>query len=293
MKILLAVDGSECSDRAANFLTRFNYSPQDEIIILHVISEIPYEDDSYANIKRFMKRVAPRILESTANILKPVRAKVIKREEEGYPDITIMEVAEDADVDLIVMGTRGIKGIKSLFIGSITRSVAINSVKPVLVTGHPQWDVSINMKVLLATDGSDSAHATAELLASMPFPPDTEFLITSVSYSAFSDIPEQFTLEISEKIKEDVARIKAIEYEKAYRILEQSRALLSKRFAHIEGLIRVGDPSIEILNAAERSHADIIAVGCRGSKGIKGMMGSVSRRILGHSQGAVLIGKPR
>jgi nucleotide-binding universal stress UspA family protein len=149
------------------------------------------------------------------------------------------------------------------------------------------------MKVLLATDGSDSAHATAELLASMPFPPGTEFLITSVSYSAFSDIPKQFTMEISDKIKEDVARIKAIEYEKAYQILEQSRALLSKRFAHIEGLIRVGDPSIEILNAAERSHADIIAVGCRGSKGIKGMMGSVSRRILGHSQGAVLIGKPR
>jgi nucleotide-binding universal stress UspA family protein len=291
MKILLAIDGSECSDRAANFLTRFNYSPQDEIIVLHVISEIPYEDDSYANIKRFMKRVAPRILESTANILKPVRAKVIKREEEGYPDITIMEVAEDADVDLIVMGTRGIKGIKSVFIGSITRSVAINSLKPVLVTRHPQWDVSINMKVLLATDGSDSAHATAELLASMPFHPDTEFLILSVSYSAFSDIPEQFTMGISEKIKEDVARIKAIEYDKAYQIMEQSRAFLSKRFDHIEGLIRVGDPSIEILNAAERSHADIIAVGCRGLKGIKGMMGSVSRRILGHSQCAVLIGK--
>ena len=291
MKILLAIDGSECSDRAANFLTRFNYSPQDEIIVLHVISEIPYEDDSYANIKRFMKRVAPRILESTANILKPVRAKVIKREEEGYPDITIMEVAEDADVDLIVMGTRGIKGIKSVFIGSITRSVAINSLKPVLVTRHPQWDVSINMKVLLATDGSDSAHATAELLASMPFHPDTEFLILSVSYSAFSDIPEQFTMGISDKIKEDVARIKTIEYEKAYQIMEQSKAILSKRFAHTEGLIRVGDPSIEILNAAERSHADIIAVGCRGLKGIKGMMGSVSRRILGHSQCAVLIGK--
>jgi nucleotide-binding universal stress UspA family protein len=291
MKILLAVDGSECSDRAANFLTRFNFSPQDEIIILHVISEIPYEDDSYANIRRFIKRVAPWILESSANILKPVKAKLVKREEEGYPDITIMEIAEEADVDLIVMGTRGLKGIKSLFIGSITRSVAINSVKPVLVTRRPQWDLSINMKVLLATDGSVSAHATAELLASMPFPSDTEFLISSVSYSAFSDIPEQVSMEIGEKIKEDVAKIKTIEYEKAYQIMEQSRTFLSKRFAHIEGVIRVGDPSMEILNAAERFHADIIAVGCRGLKGIKSMMGSVSRSILGHSQCPVLIGK--
>jgi nucleotide-binding universal stress UspA family protein len=293
MKILLAVDGSECSDRAANFLTRFHLSPQDEIIILHVISEIPYEDDSYANIKRFIKRVAPQILESSANILGPVKAKIIKQEEEGYPDITIMKVAEDADVDLIVMGTKGIRGIKSLFIGSVTRSVAINSVKPVLVTRRSPWGVSETMKVLLAADGSDSALATAELLTSMPFYRDTEFLIISVSWSAFSDIPDQFTMEINEKIKEDVARVKAIEYEKARQIMEQSRAYLRKRFTRIEELIRVGDPSMEILNAAERFHADIIAVGCRGLKGIKGMMGSVSRRILGHSQCPVLIGKAR
>jgi len=244
MKILLATDGSECSEHAAGFLTRFQFSPEDEIIILHVISEIPYDDDSYANIKRFMKRVAPRILESSANILKPVKAKVIKREEEGYPDTTIMEIAEVDDVDLIVMGTRGIKGIKSLFVGSVTRSVAINSVKPVLVTRRPAWEASPAIKVLLATDGSDSANATAGLLASMPFPPDTEFLISSVSWSAFSDIPEQFAVEIGEKFKEDVAKVKAVEYEKAYVIMEQARATLSKRFSHIEELIRVGDTSM-------------------------------------------------
>jgi nucleotide-binding universal stress UspA family protein len=291
MKILLAVDGSECSERAAHFLTRFQFSPQDEITVFHVISEIPYDDDASANIRRIIKRVAPQILESAASILEPVRAKVIKREEEGYPDNTIMEAAKDTDVDLIVMGTRGIKGIKSLFIGSVTRSVAINSVKPVLVTRQPQWGVSTNMKVVLAMDGSDSARATAELLSSMPFPPDTEFLITTVSGSAFSHIPEQFTTEINEKTKQDAARVKAIEYEKACQIMDQSRACLSKRFTHIEELIRIGDPSMEILNAAEGFHADIIAVGCRGLKGIKGMMGSVSRRILGHSQCPVLIGK--
>lgn len=291
MKILLAVDGSECSERAANFLTRFHFSPQDEIIILHVISEIPYEDDSYANIKRFMKRVAPQILDSSANILKPVKAKVMKQEEEGYPDITIMEIAEDNDMDLIVMGTRGIKGIKSLFIGSVTRSVAINSVKPLLVTRRPQWEFSATMKVLFATDGSDSAHATAELLTSMPFSPDTEFLILHVSWSAFSDIPGQFAMEINKKIRKDVARVEAIACEKASQIIEQSKTGLSKRYAHIEELIRVGDPTMEILNAAEKFRADIIAVGCRGLKGFKGMMGSVSRRILAHAKCPVLIGK--
>lgn len=293
MKILLAVDGSECSERAADFLTRFHFIPQDEIIILHVISEIPYEDDSYANIKQFIKRVAPKILESSANILKPVKAKIIRREEQGYPDITIMEIAEDAGADLVVMGTRGIRGVKSLFIGSVTRSVSIKSVKPVLVTRLPQWEVSGNMKVLLATDGSEPSRATAELLTSMPFHSETEFMVLTVSWSAFSDIPERFTMEINERIKEDVAKVKAKEYETANQIMEKSKAMLCQRFSHIEESILVGDPTMEILNAAERFRADIIAVGCRGLKGVKGMMGSVSRRILGHAGCSVLIGKSR
>jgi len=39
--------------------------------------------------------------------------------------------------------------------------------------------------------------------------------------------------------------------------------------------------------------ADLVAVGSRGFRGIKGMLGSVSRNILTHSKGSVLIGKSR
>jgi nucleotide-binding universal stress UspA family protein len=293
MKILLAVDGSEYSERAASFLTRFPFSPEDKIIILHVISEIPYEDDSYANIRRFMKRMAPQVLDSAAKILKPAKAKIIKRETEGYPDATIMETAENGDFDLVVMGTRGLKGVKSFFVGSVTRSVAINSATPLLVTRTPQWQPGEHMKVLLASDGSDSAGAAADLLALMPFPPETEYMILNVPHSAFSDIFTHLAAEKDRTLEKDAARIRDIEHSQSEQVVEKAKNRLSNKFSHIQERIQAGDPAMEILNAAEKFRPDIIAVGCRGLKGMKGMMGSVSRRILTHSPCPVLIGKAR
>ncbi len=291
MKILLATDGSEYSEGAAKFLTRFNFSPKDEIIVLHVVAEIPYDDDYHAQIKHVIRRVAPKILNASANILKPVKAKVSILEEDGYPDTTIIDVAVSFDADLIVMGARGIKGIKSFLIGSVTRSVAINSPKPVLVTKPLPVESPGKMNVLFATDGSSSSYATARILTSMPFPDNTELTIMNVAWSAVSDIPERFAIEIDEKIKEGVAKARAIEFEKSEKIIEQTKQHLRKSFAKINGITKGGDPSVEILNEAEILKADIIAAGSRGLKGIKGMLGSVSRRILGYSKCPVLIGK--
>ena len=115
MRILLATDGSDYSEEAAGFLRRFNFSRKDEIVVLHVISEVPYEDDYKAQIRQAIKKVAPRILEASANILKPVKAKIGTVESDGYPDSTIIEKAIKSDADLIVMGARGIKGVKDIF----------------------------------------------------------------------------------------------------------------------------------------------------------------------------------
>ncbi len=294
MKILLATDGSECSEVAAGFLSWLNLSSDDEITVLHVLSWGPYHDNResyYISLKYFKEKIAPQILDSAIDILKPVEARISTALVEGFPDKAIIEAAVDSGVDLIVLGARGIKGLKSLLIGSVTRSVAINSPKPVLVTKPPLREIPERMRILFATDGSDSAHATAALLASIPFPDDTELIIMNVIPSAISDIPERFIMEINDKIKEDVAKVRTIELERSSGIIEQAKPYLNKSFPKIEGLTKVGDPSIEILNAAGVFGADLIAVGCRGLKGIKRMMGSVSRSILSHSQCPVLVGK--
>ena len=294
MKVLLATDGSAYSEVAAAFLAGLRLTPDDEIIVLHVVSGSPYPDEResyYVSLGYFKEKIAPRILDSAVAALKSVEARISTALVNGLPDRAIINSAVESGTDLIVVGARGIKGLKSLFIGSVTRAVATDSPIPVLVTKPFLSERPGRMKVLFATDGSAPALATAELLASVPFPEETELLIMNVVRSAVSDIPERFVMEIDDKIKEEVARARKAEFERSSEIIEQARQHLEGRFQKIEGLSKVGDPSIEILHAAGIFGADLIALGCRGLRGIKGMMGSVSRRILDHSQCPVLVGK--
>jgi nucleotide-binding universal stress UspA family protein len=294
MRILLATDGSECSERAAKFLTRFNFSSEDEIIVLHVISRVSFKDDResyYAAVRQIKQEIAPRILDATVNVLSPVSAKISTAIVDGYADKSIIDVAVDADVDLIVMGARGLKSIKSFFLGSETRSVAINSPKSTLVVKSPRLEASGGMKILFATDGSDCADAAGRLLASMPFPDDTEITILNVAWSALADIPERFAMEVDSRIKDIVAKARTSEFIESEKLIEKAQKFLSGRFTKINGMTKVGNVSEEILSVAEKLNPDIIAVGSRGLRGIKGMLGSVSRNILGHSKCPVLIGK--
>ncbi len=291
MNILLATDGSECSDVATLFLTRLKLSPEDKIIILHVVSEVPYEDEYHAQIMRVIKRVAPKILSSASDILKGVKAKVSVEEKEGYPDSTIVESAAASDADLIVMGARGVRGLKLLVLGSVTRAVVNNSPKPVLVVKRTEWDTPRKMKILFAADGSESAVATARLLAAMPFYDDFEITVLNVQNSAFYDIPERFAIEIEDRMKDAVADRRKQEFAESEKILEDAKNYLAGKYKHLQFLTKFGDPASEILSTAEQIKADIIAIGCRGLRGIKGMLGSVSRNVVIHSKSSVLIGK--
>jgi nucleotide-binding universal stress UspA family protein len=294
MKLLLPTDGSDYSEGAARFLAQLTLTPGDEVTVLHVVSLAPFTGDMesyYAGFMRIRQDLAPKIIDSTADILKSLPARISTALVEGYPEKSIIETSEASGVDLIVMGARGLKGIKQLIVGSVTRAVAIHSPKPVLVVKPAQFESSAKLKVLFAVDGSYHANAAGELLASLPINGESEMTVVNVVWSAVSDIPERLSLEMAEKIKEEVARARTGELEASERIVEQAIMPLKDRFTNVHGLTRLGDPSAEILSLADELETDMIVVGCRGMKGIKGMFGSVSRNILMHSKCSVLIGK--
>jgi len=294
MKILLATDGSEYSEKAAQFITRLHLTPDDEIIILHAVSWIPIMNEwaaVYSDIKELQNEVVPKILDATSNVLKTVKAKITTSYAEDYPDKAIVDASEESGVDLVVMGARGIRGIKSHIIGSVTKLVAINSHKPVLIIKPPQEDISDTLKILFASDGSVYSDAMGTVLSSIPFPEDTELNILNVIPTVFEDIPERFAMEINDRIKNIVAGTRAEELKTSEEIIEKAYHKLSGKFTTIEKTTKFGDSSLEILNAAESSDTDVIAIGTGGMRGIKGMLGSVSRYILNHSKCSILIGK--
>lgn len=294
MKILLATDGSEYSETAARFLTKFKFTPDDEINILHVISWVPIIHEWESLVEEFetiRDNVVPKILDSASDIVKPTGAQISTSFTEGHADKAIVDAAKDTGADLVVMGAKGERGLVTHLIGSVTKLVAINSPKPVLIVKHPHEETPGKFKVLFPTDGSEHSVSIGKFLASMPLPDNTELSLLSVVFSALSDIPERFAVEIDDRIKNIVAATRESEFSESDAVLKTAYDNLHHKFASIEKMTKFGDPPAEIINAAEELNADLIVVGTRGMRGIKGVIGSVSRYILNHSNYSVLIGK--
>ena len=293
MKILLATDGSAFSEDAAKFLANFMFTPKDTIHLFHVVSIVPYEDDFRQQVLQAIKKLSPKILKTCEECIKPTRATILKEEGQGVPEDEIAKKAGELDVDLIVMGARGVKGVKSLFLGSVTRAVAALTDRPILVTKPCIERAGKAFKVLFATDGSDAAEATAVVLAGLPFPEGSELTILNIAWSGVTDIPDRYAMEVNDAMKAELAKIRIAENEKAEKIVDRANERLAGRFAAVHGLIKGGDPTDEVLKAAGEMKADLIAIGSRGLRGVKGRLGSVSRRVLGRAPCCVLIGKER
>jgi len=293
MKILLATDGSAFSEDAAKFLANFMFTPKDSIHLFHVVSSVPYEDDFRQQILQAIKKFSPKILSICEQCIQPTKAAIMKEEGQGVPEDEIVKKAGELNVDLIVMGARGVKGVKSLFLGSVTRAVAALTDRPILVTKPCIERAGKAFKVLFATDGSDAAEATAVVLAGLPFPEGSELTILNIAWSGVTDIPDRYAMEVNDAMKAELAKIRIAENEKAEKIVDRANERLAGRFAAVHGLIKGGDPTDEVLKAAGEMKADLIAIGSRGLRGVKGRLGSVSRRVLGRAPCCVLIGKER
>jgi len=286
MHILLATDGSEHSECALRFVTRLQLSPEDRVTVLHVIG------DHSPDVTHIKSIVAPRILDSARTILEGQPAQTTTLLREGYADVRIVETAKDTGADLIVMGARGLKPLPSVIYGSITRSVVIQAPVPVFVIQMPRELPGPQLKILYATDGSDCALDAGRLLCEMPFPDDSEVSVLHVIPSGI-DIPQKFHLELDAMIRETAEKIRAVELKKSEKVLELSFESFKGRYSKAYTVTKFGDPPTEIIETAESLKSDVIVVGSRGVRGIKGMLGSTSRNVFRHARCSVLIGRKR
>ena len=88
----------------------------------------------------FWTHVKAETEEALANYAEDLRGKGIEVEtlaREGYPATVIEEEAERQNADLIVIGTRGLSGLKHLLLGSIAERVVQRAPCPVLTVKLP------------------------------------------------------------------------------------------------------------------------------------------------------------
>ena len=138
MKILLAVDGSDASDRAARHVVKLSRQLAGPPALTLVNACAPLlpaaarklgrkaTGEYYASGTEYATRKARRILERAG--LAYEHASPV-----GDAGEEITRLADKHDADLVVMGSRGQTGLKSLLLGSVARRVLALSKVPVTV----------------------------------------------------------------------------------------------------------------------------------------------------------------
>ncbi len=134
MKILLAIDGSPCSDAAVAEVSRRPWPPESEVRLISVDSRLEEfvrgrSTGLLDDINRQLRATAQNRLNEAAALFAreapELRVSAVLRE--GWPKDVILDEAEDWQADLIVLGSHGYGAIKRLFLGSVSLAVATNA----------------------------------------------------------------------------------------------------------------------------------------------------------------------
>ena len=142
-KMLVPIDGSEPSIYALGHAVESASKWGAELLILSVIPPISaflysgygsYVAD-FDEYEKHLKQIHLKILQDAKNKVNEEypELKVSVKLAHGHVPSKILSISEQEDVDLIVMGSRGLSGIKSWFLGSVSKYVAEHCKQPILI----------------------------------------------------------------------------------------------------------------------------------------------------------------
>ena len=146
-KILVGIDGSEYSRNAVNYALDLAIKYDSDLFLLAIVPSKVHHGDSSgvfgmvspSYFDEYKKEAEKWFEEITNHINKETTIDTstrVKSEVITTPFSTpasILNYAEERDVDLIVIGTRGKSGLKKMLLGSVASDVVTYSYCPVLV----------------------------------------------------------------------------------------------------------------------------------------------------------------
>jgi nucleotide-binding universal stress UspA family protein len=136
-KILVPTDGSDYSIRAAEYGIGIAKVHQAQITVVNVLDEVVIEKFSKMtereNVERDLKNDGQRYVNYISALAQKEGVEATFFIVKGRPFEQIVHLANDLNIDLIVMGTYGRRGVERILIGSVAERVIEYSRCPVLV----------------------------------------------------------------------------------------------------------------------------------------------------------------
>ncbi|MGC9109104.1 MAG: universal stress protein [Caldimicrobium sp.] len=287
-KVLFAVSYWEMGYKGLLEIITLRKVGLEEIYLLHVI---PREEVSYVPFSGFLKEKAVELKEAAKLKFEDWEKEIKKANlkshiliEIGDPIAKILEIAEEIEVDMLVIGKLKKEGI---FVSERTLELTSRSKVPVLVYCHsllreqeekpiPLENVQIFRTPILATDFSENSIRARDFLLNFKSLIQKIYVVNIIKSEKISTLKEE--------------EIQRLEEERRNRLI---KFLEPYKLQGIEGDIFLGlgeNPSQEILEFVREKEGTLIVLG-KTSKGFleKLFIGSVTLELLKKAEFPLLI----
>jgi nucleotide-binding universal stress UspA family protein len=277
-RILCPIDFSEFSAKAYDYAQSAAWHYKATLFLLHVIDSLtPYYPyyafpDSYNEICRKLRADAEQQLQDFAKThgWRGIRPQCYVQD--GAVTDLILSFAEARAVNLIVMGTHGLRGIDHLALGSVTEKVLRKACCPVLAVRKSAHDSAtpgegpdlIQLhRILYCTDFSEGSEQAWDHAVSLAAEYNAELTLLHVleDLSSSSDIENETA--------------------KALECLEKRVSPEARKSGRTKAAVRIGKAYQQIIEFALESRTDLIIMGVRGRNALDlAVFGSTTYRVV-------------
>lgn len=307
MKILVAVDQSEHAQEAIRFVKSVDWPTQSRIYLIHIIEmkDAPplMPSGGPSSWDRVIAEARGRLVTETKIFLEHMKKNILDQRPvnvetivvEGLPGGEILQAVNDYQIDLIIVGTRGLSKVKRFLLGSTSDWVLREAPCSVLLIRGKLSQATMGKtpaKILLATDGSSDALNTVQMLRLLTFKTTPKVTVTHVvakpaylegwywgkGKAEFEQLAEQ----LREKAQKDGTSH-----------LEDLGQKVKSLNMKVNSFLTQGDPADEIIKTAERLKAKLIIIGAKGRTGSQAIpLGGIARKISRYAPCSVLVARP-
>jgi len=137
-RLLIAVDGSPASLRALEFGASLAAKLGAGVVLLHAMPQVVLPvggdgPDVLSELQSSLQGESSRLLAAMADKARSYGVAVETEVGVGNAALAISERAEAADIQMVVMGSRGQGAVARLLLGSVATEVVHTATKPVVV----------------------------------------------------------------------------------------------------------------------------------------------------------------
>lgn len=134
-KILIALDDGPTSEKVASMGFQLGQQLNAEIALISVVDTTDLMTNGGVTPRELGDSIKNELKKSQQMLIEKVfkDCKVWTFVEEGKPNEIILQVAEEWEADIIVLGTHGRTGLSHLLMGSVAEKIMRHSTKPLFI----------------------------------------------------------------------------------------------------------------------------------------------------------------